>query len=110
MYFSIIGNAEVKSKYCHCDNINTYSWLSFVKFFTIKIGGDCDQVHRINLYYLNKKFKSSKMVVTSDIHIPSDEELTVPEVNLSGAALRAGAFHLGKFCEKENNVIQFLNR
>lgn len=44
------------------------------------------------------------MVVTADVHLPTDEELTVTEVNLSGPALRAGAFHMGKFCEYQNNV------
>lgn len=44
------------------------------------------------------------MVLTEDISLPSDEELTVPEVNISGAALRAGAFHFGKACEYVNNV------
>lgn len=43
------------------------------------------------------------MVVTKDVYLPTEEELTVPEVNLSGPALRAGAFHLGKQCEAENN-------
>lgn len=43
------------------------------------------------------------MVLTKDITLPTDEELTVEEVNLTGAALRAGAFHLGKFCENQNN-------
>ncbi|XP_055622482.1 NADH dehydrogenase [ubiquinone] 1 alpha subcomplex subunit 8 [Toxorhynchites rutilus septentrionalis] len=43
------------------------------------------------------------MVVTKDTYLPTDEELTIPEVNLSGPALRAGAFHLGKHCESENN-------
>ena len=44
------------------------------------------------------------MVLTNDIDLPTEEELTVPEVNLSSAALRAGAFHLGKHCEKQNLV------
>lgn len=44
------------------------------------------------------------MVITNETHLPTDEELTVPEINLSSPALRAGAFHLGKHCEKENNV------
>lgn len=44
------------------------------------------------------------MVVTNDIHLPTEAELTVPEVNLSGPALRAGAFHMGKYCEYQNNV------
>lgn len=44
------------------------------------------------------------MVITSEVHLPTEEELTVPEVNISSAALRAGAFHLGKDCLNENNV------
>jgi len=44
------------------------------------------------------------MVVTADVYLPPEEELTVQEVNLSGPALRAGAFHYGKYCEFENNV------
>lgn len=44
------------------------------------------------------------MVVTNNISFPSDEELTVPEINLSGPALRAGSFHFGKYCENQNNV------
>ncbi|KAJ6640588.1 NADH dehydrogenase [ubiquinone] 1 alpha subcomplex subunit 8 [Pseudolycoriella hygida] len=42
------------------------------------------------------------MVVTNTVDLPTEEELTVPEVNLSNASLRAGAFHLGKYCEKQN--------
>lgn len=44
------------------------------------------------------------MVVSHDVTLPTEEELTVQEVNLSGPALKAGAFHLGKACEFENNV------
>ena len=44
------------------------------------------------------------MVVTSDVTLPSDEELTVPEVQVSSAILRSAAFHLGKYCENVNNV------
>jgi len=43
------------------------------------------------------------MVVTLKTELPAEEELNVTEVNLSSAALRAGAFHLGKACEYENN-------
>ncbi|KAJ9592991.1 hypothetical protein L9F63_015361 [Diploptera punctata] len=43
------------------------------------------------------------MVVTANTYLPEDEELTVQEVNLGGPALRAGAFHLGKYCESQNN-------
>lgn len=43
------------------------------------------------------------MVVTTDVYLPTEEELTAQEVNLSGSALRAGAFHYGKYCEFQNN-------
>lgn len=43
-------------------------------------------------------------MATNDVSLPSDEELTVPEVNLSSPALRAGAFHMGKYCENQNNA------
>lgn len=43
-------------------------------------------------------------MATLDLELPNDEELTVPEVNISSPALRAGAFHLGKKCESQNNV------
>lgn len=48
------------------------------------------------------------MVITSDIELPSDEELTVPELKLSGPSLRAGAFHLGKYCQETFNVSNFI--
>jgi NADH dehydrogenase (ubiquinone) 1 alpha subcomplex subunit 8 len=44
------------------------------------------------------------MVVTADVYLPPEQELTVQEVNLSGPALNAGAFHYGKYCEFQNNV------
>lgn len=44
------------------------------------------------------------MGITEDINLPTDEELTVQEINVSTSVLRAGAFHLGKACEFENNV------
>lgn len=43
------------------------------------------------------------MGITKDTELPTEEELTVQEINLSGPALRAGAFHLGIDCEFENN-------
>ncbi|CAG4957907.1 unnamed protein product [Parnassius apollo] len=43
------------------------------------------------------------MVVTLDVVLPEESELTVEEVNLSTASLRAGSFHLGKYCEQANN-------
>ncbi|CAG9794226.1 unnamed protein product [Diatraea saccharalis] len=43
------------------------------------------------------------MVVTVDVKLPEDSELTVQEVDLSAATLFAGSFHLGKYCEHANN-------
>lgn len=48
------------------------------------------------------------MVITSATSLPTEEELTVSEINLSGAALRAGAFHMGKHCENQNNVSKYV--
>ena len=44
------------------------------------------------------------MVLTKDIDLPTEKELTVPEVTVSASVLRAAAFHLGKHCENVNNV------
>lgn len=44
------------------------------------------------------------MVVTLEQDLPTEKDLTVPELNISGPALRAGAFHLGKYCQKTFNV------
>jgi hypothetical protein len=43
-------------------------------------------------------------MATFQVELPTEEELTVPEVNISSPALRAGAFQLGKYCEAQNNV------
>jgi len=43
------------------------------------------------------------MVLTNDVDLPTIEELTVPEVNVSSAVLRSAAFHIGKYCENVNN-------
>ncbi|EDW49240.1 NADH dehydrogenase [ubiquinone] 1 alpha subcomplex subunit 8 [Drosophila sechellia] len=43
------------------------------------------------------------MVITNNTTLPEESELNVQELNLSSAALRAGAFHLGKQCEQANN-------
>lgn len=40
---------------------------------------------------------------TKDFPLPTEEELTVQEINLSTPSLRAAAFHLGKTCEAQNN-------
>lgn len=57
-----------------------------------------------NNFFLSKFHFADQVMATHDVHLPSDEELTVPEVNLSSPALRAGAFHMGKYCENQNNV------
>jgi len=43
------------------------------------------------------------MVLTKDIWLPTEAELTVEEVPLGTPSLRAGAMHLGKYCEVQNN-------
>lgn len=43
------------------------------------------------------------MVVTFKTVIPPDEELTVPEIDLSWPVLHAAAFYMGKYCENHNN-------
>ncbi|XP_012251742.2 NADH dehydrogenase [ubiquinone] 1 alpha subcomplex subunit 8 [Athalia rosae] len=43
------------------------------------------------------------MVITNSTFIPDDDELTVQEVNIGTPALRAAAFHIGKYCEYQNN-------
>lgn len=50
------------------------------------------------------------MPVTYDIELPTNEELTVPEVNLTTAALRAGSVYFGKFCETQSKVMLQLNK
>lgn len=44
------------------------------------------------------------MVITNQVSLPSEVELTVQEVEVSTAGLRAAAFHMGKACENVNNV------
>jgi NADH dehydrogenase (ubiquinone) 1 alpha subcomplex subunit 8 len=43
------------------------------------------------------------MVFTKDFKFPSDDELTVEECPLGTPYLKAGASHLGKYCENQNN-------
>ena len=33
--------------------------------------------------------------------LPTDEELTVQEINLTFPVLQAAAFHLGKYCDRK---------
>merc|ERR1711934_892882 len=48
-------------------------------------------------------FASDMSNVTERVKLPSEEELTVPEVSLGYPYLKAGAQHLGKYCEPQNN-------
>lgn len=43
------------------------------------------------------------MVLTNNVSLPPDEELTIQELDVSGVVLRAASFHLGKYCEYFNN-------
>ena len=43
------------------------------------------------------------MVVTFNTTLPTEEELTVDEVQLGSVYLKAGSQHLGKYCESQNN-------
>ena len=39
------------------------------------------------------------MVFTYDDYLPSYEELTVPEITMTSAPLKAGAIYFGKYCD-----------
>ena len=43
------------------------------------------------------------MVFTNDFKFPSEEELTTQECPLGTPYIRAGAHHLGRYCEAQNN-------
>ena len=44
------------------------------------------------------------MPFTNTDWLPSYEELSVPEINLSAAPMRAAAHHLGKYCDNQSKV------
>ena len=48
------------------------------------------------------------MPITLDTYLPSEEELTVQEVEIGYPALKAGSFHLGKYCEAQRDVSTLL--
>ncbi|XP_011308817.1 NADH dehydrogenase [ubiquinone] 1 alpha subcomplex subunit 8 [Fopius arisanus] len=50
------------------------------------------------------------MVVTDKTYIPSDEELTVQELNISYPVLQAASFYVGKACEYHNNEFMLCRR
>lgn len=43
------------------------------------------------------------MVITNAVKLPSDEELTVEEANVSHSTLRAASPYIGQYCEGVNN-------
>jgi hypothetical protein len=45
------------------------------------------------------------MAFTNEDWLPTYEELTVPEIGLSSAPLRAGAHQFGKFCDNQCKVL-----
>lgn len=44
------------------------------------------------------------MGITDEAYLPTDADLTVQEINVSGPILKAAGHHLGNACEFENNV------
>ncbi|KRX74652.1 NADH dehydrogenase [ubiquinone] 1 alpha subcomplex subunit 8 [Trichinella sp. T6] len=49
------------------------------------------------------KMLPAEMVLPNDFPLPSDEELTVTqELNISSPALRAAAYHMGKYCDTQS--------
>jgi len=44
------------------------------------------------------------MSFTHDVKLPSYDELECPVVNVSSSALRAGSFHLAKYCDLQFKV------
>lgn len=51
------------------------------------------------------------MSFTQDLKLPTYEELECPVVNVSSAALRAGSFHLAKYCDLQFKVsLVYMNK
>ena len=46
------------------------------------------------------------MAFTYDDYLPSYEELTVPEISMTSAPLKAGAIYFGKYCDDYCKVTQ----
>jgi hypothetical protein len=47
------------------------------------------------------------MSFTHDLKLPNYDELECPVVNVSSPALRAGSFHLAKYCDLQFKVSLF---
>ena len=44
------------------------------------------------------------MPITNEDWLPTYEELTVPELELTSSVLRAGAYYFGKYCDNQSKV------
>lgn len=87
--------------------VNRISYSVLTNFFHRFSGRNFDTFYCY--FYPNFLWKCNKliMVLTADITLPEESELTVPEVNLSMSTLIASSSHLGKYCEQVNNVSKF---
>ena len=47
------------------------------------------------------------MAATNQTYLPTYEELYVPTLNLTSAALKAGAVHFGVYCDIPSKVRKF---
>ncbi|CAG0916224.1 unnamed protein product [Notodromas monacha] len=54
--------------------------------------------------------QTKQYLFTKAHKLPTDEELTVEEVNLSSVTLTAAAFQYGKYCENYNNEFMLCRR
>ena len=50
------------------------------------------------------------MVFTHDDYLPTEEELTVPEITMTSAPLKAGAIYFGKYCDDYCKVDLYKNK
>lgn len=63
-------------------------------------------LREIREYYFRQRRSSTseKMPFKNDDYLPSYEELTVPELQVTSSVLRAGAHHFGKYCDEQSKV------
>ena len=86
-----------------CKGLSASRLFCFSFFNAIQSSYIIYPLHRIALNIDQLDVCRLEMVLTKDIWLPSDAELTVEEVPLGTPSLRAGAMHLGKVCEVQNN-------
>lgn len=89
--------------------INEHVFNTEISFFCNKNNYNCKLYYeviqlKVFVLFICKYRLTAKMPYPQDMNFPSEEELTVNEINLSMAALYAGAHHIGKVCEQQNNV------